>query len=363
MRNTTLLLVTSFLMVPLAGCDSTSANDSKVEALLNGSWDYQYSEIEYEDGEAVKISVIGNINLEASDHTFNETMILSILEPVYIELATIETAGKWYANKTSLTFKYATKQTHISFNYLLDEQAKKEFKQIISLAFISKNVDKLKNLSKDSFILSDGEDEVEYFRSPRMQYTFDSNNDDEYDEDNDNDIENLDIQSTSDFFKIEASVISPPYLNKITLDPQQGNNYSASNLFDEDPKTTWAISDVKFKEFETETEGHYPRMVGIHTIQQYPIGKLTITNGYTKDDKSWHNNARVKTFVVMGCFDDSKFADELYSGDLSDTPDPQTIILKKTGRYDYYNLIVEDYYPGEKCNDVCISEIEVYGNP
>lgn len=168
---------------------------------------------------------------------------------------------------------------------------------------------------------------------------------------------------SSDYVSIDATVATFPYLDEITLDPQNGNNYEASNLFDGDPSTTWAIGAKKFEKFEKETEGHFPRMVGIKTIQQYPIERLVITNGYAKNNESWRNNARAKTITIMGCTEDSKLADELYSGTLSDTSEPQTVILRKTGRYDYYNLIIEDYYPGKKWDDICISEIEVFGKP
>lgn len=168
---------------------------------------------------------------------------------------------------------------------------------------------------------------------------------------------------SSDYVSIDATVASFPYLDEITLDPQNGNSYAASNLFDGNPSTTWAIGAKKFEKFEKETEGHFPRMVGIKTIQQYPIERLVITNGYAKNNESWRNNARAKTITIMGCTEDSKLADELYSGTLSDTSEPQTVILRKTGRYDYYNLIIEDYYPGKKWDDICISEIEVFGKP
>lgn len=166
-----------------------------------------------------------------------------------------------------------------------------------------------------------------------------------------------------DYISIEATVASFPYLDEITLDAQNGNSYEASNLFDGDPSTTWAVGAKKFEKFEKETEGHFPRMVGIKTIQQYPIERLVITNGYAKNKESWRNNARAKTITIMGCTEGSNLADNLYSGTLSDTSEPQTVILRKTGRYDYYNLIIEDYYPGEKWDDVCISEIEVFGKP
>lgn len=179
----------------------------------------------------------------------------------------------------------------------------------------------------------------------------------------DNKIEYRNNRNSSDYISIEAATASFPYLDEITLDPQNGNNYEASNLFDGDPSTTWAIGAKKFEKFEKETEGHYPRMVGIKTIQQYPIERLVITNGYAKNNESWRNNARAKTITIMGCTEGSNLADNLYSGTLSDTPEPQIINLSKTGRYDYYNLIIEDYYPGEKWDDVCISEIKVFGKP
>lgn len=170
-----------------------------------------------------------------------------------------------------------------------------------------------------------------------------------------------DNQNSSGDISVAAWVLDYPNLKKITLDPQGGNRYDASNLFDENPSTAWAIGEKKFEEFEKETEGHYPRMVAFQTRQLYPVYRLTITNGYAKSEESWRNNARAKNITIMGCSEDSNHADNLYSGTLSDKAEPQTINLDKTGRYDYYNLIIEDFYPGEKCNDVCISEIELFG--
>lgn len=167
--------------------------------------------------------------------------------------------------------------------------------------------------------------------------------------------------NSTNYIKIRAFVKSFPYLDKITLDPQNDNSYEAYNLFDKDPSTTWAVGAKKFEKFEKETEGLFPRMVSISTHDL--LERLVITNGYAKNNQSWRNNARVKNITIMGCTEGSNLADNLYSGTLSDTAEPQTVILRKTGRYDYYNLIIEDYYPGEKWDDVCISEIEVFGKP
>lgn len=56
-----------------------------------------------------------------------------------------------------------------------------------------------------------------------------------------NKIEYRNNRNSSDYISIEATVASFPYLDEITLDPQNGNNYEASNLFDGDPSTTWAV--------------------------------------------------------------------------------------------------------------------------
>lgn len=167
--------------------------------------------------------------------------------------------------------------------------------------------------------------------------------------------------NSTNYIKIRAFVKSFPYLDKITLDPQNDNSYEAYNLFDKDPSTTWAVGAKKFEKFEKETEGHFPRMVSISTHDL--LERLVITNGYAKNNQSWRNNARVKNITIMGCTEGSNLADNLYSGTLSDTAEPQTITLRKTGQYDYYNLIIEDFYPSDKWNDVCISEIEVFGKP
>lgn len=165
--------------------------------------------------------------------------------------------------------------------------------------------------------------------------------------------------NSTNYIKIRAFVKSFSYLDKITLDPQNGNSYEAYNLFDRDPSTAWVVGAKKFEKFEKETEGHFPRMVSISTPDL--LERLVITNGYAKNNQSWRNNARAKNITIMGCTEGSNLADNLYSGTLSDTAEPQTITLRKTGQYDYYNLIIEDYYPGEKWDDVCISEIEVFG--
>ena len=123
--------------------------------------------------------------------------------------------------------------------------------------------------------------------------------------------------NSTNYIKIRAFVKSFSYLDKITLDPQNGNSYEAYNLFDRDPSTAWVVGAKKFEKFEKETEGHFPRMVSISTPDL--LERLVITNGYAKNNQSWRNNARAKNITIMGCTEGSNLADNLYSGTLSDT--------------------------------------------
>lgn len=62
----------------------------------------------------------------------------------------------------------------------------------------------------------------------------------------------------------------------------------------------------------------------------------------------------------MGCSDDSKFAQVLFSGNVADSRDWQYVRFTKTGIYDYYSLIIEDIYHGIKYDDVGISEMKFF---
>ena len=70
----------------------------------------------------------------------------------------------------------------------------------------------------------------------------------------DNKIEYRKDGNSTNYIKIRAFVKSFPYLDKITLDPQNDNSYEAYNLFDKDPSTTWAVGAKKFEKFEKKTE-------------------------------------------------------------------------------------------------------------
>lgn len=149
-------------------------------------------------------------------------------------------------------------------------------------------------------------------------------------------------------------------LSKITLGTQAGNRYDAENLFDGDDKTAWVIGGKEFNEYEIETEGHFPRMIYLRPKDRCRIIAIKLLNGYQKSISSWENNARVRTITIMGCSDDSKFAQVLFSGNVADSRDWQYVRFTKTGIYDYYSLIIEDIYHGIKYDDVGISEMKFF---
>ncbi len=96
-----------------------------------------------------------------------------------------------------------------------------------------------------------------------------------------------------------------------------------------------------------------------------------IIPGYLKSDKSWEENNRIKTALLVI---------KTIALSISDNEDDHYVILRlklkdlkelqvfKVGRYQKYDsidkkvwLIVEDVYKGTKYNDTCISEIYLKG--
>ena len=135
------------------------------------------------------------------------------------------------------------------------------------------------------------------------------------------------------------------------------------NLTDGDSQTEWIIGDKEFKKHKIDTEGHFPRLIFLRPSKKEPIRLIRILNGsysYGEDGINWENYSRVKELVIMGCTDDSRFADNLFSGTLPNEMGWQTIEISKPDAYDFYSIIIDDYYPGKTYNDIAISEIMFY---
>ena len=149
-------------------------------------------------------------------------------------------------------------------------------------------------------------------------------------------------------------------VNDITYRHGIDERFHARNIVDLNPNTAWVIGDKEFEEFEIETEGHFPRLIFLRPTERVPIQQIVILNGsysYDENGINWENYGRVSDLTIMGCYDDSKFADKLYSGTLPDEMGWQIIDLTKHAAYDYYSFIIDDYYPGKMTNDIAISEI------
>ena len=160
--------------------------------------------------------------------------------------------------------------------------------------------------------------------------------------------------------QLTASEVGTHELSRITLDPQAGNSYDASNLFDGNINTAWAIGERKYKKLPRLNSGFYDVWVDMR-VNGSPT-KMKIRNGYCKSADSWRKNARVKGVEVVGYQEGGDISANLYGGVLEDTDSWQTISLDTSPgeTFDYVRLRVNSIYPGTMWQDVCISEIEFY---
>ena len=164
-------------------------------------------------------------------------------------------------------------------------------------------------------------------------------------------------------FPIQAIPSIYQGVNDITYRHGKDGRFHARNIADDDSQTAWVIGDREFAEFEVETEYHFPRMIYLRPEKRVPIRQIGILNGsYSHDENgiNWENYGRVKNITIMGCYDDTNLADNLFEGTLKDEMGWQTIDLTKQGAYDYYSFIIDDYYPGKTNNDIAISEVVFY---
>ena len=135
------------------------------------------------------------------------------------------------------------------------------------------------------------------------------------------------------------------------LPTSKSNSYAAKNVHDFDLQTAWATNKNKGIG-ETVTLDFKPSEI-------LSINQLTFYNGYQKSEATFKNNSRVKkaTLSVNG--------EKLYNLELKDTEVAQVFDLGKhflrgDGRFTIELQILE-IYPGEKYNDLCISEINFDG--
>lgn len=120
-----------------------------------------------------------------------------------------------------------------------------------------------------------------------------------------------------------------------------GNNtYGTSNLSDDNPQTAWV-------------EGRSDYGIGEYIEFNRAGDDMRIYNGYQKNEASFYNNSRVKTFKV--------YLDDNFVGNilLNDKPGQQNINIAQFGveSYETIKLEIKEVYPGKKWKDTAISEL------
>lgn len=158
---------------------------------------------------------------------------------------------------------------------------------------------------------------------------------------------------------------------EVWLDPQYGNTYYPSNLLDDNPSTAWAATLNEYLSPDGESfEG--PTFKFDTPVK---IKRIKIRNGYCKSDKSFYDNARVAEMKIYGnTVDEHGHTDMLllWSGRLRDSRALQVFDVE--AQYapgqrvtDVFTIMQcrdngYDYYPGTKYRDICLSDIEFWGN-
>jgi hypothetical protein len=125
-----------------------------------------------------------------------------------------------------------------------------------------------------------------------------------------------------------------------TLAPQSGRTYSKSNLGDSNPMTAWV-------------EGS-----SIDSGQYFEVSAVNINviyNGYQATVNTFRNNARVKKFKV---YMDGKPLCYLVLEDKMDGQGFQLPFEWEFEKYHSFRFEIVEIYPGEKWNDVGISEVD-----
>jgi len=146
------------------------------------------------------------------------------------------------------------------------------------------------------------------------------------------------------------------------LEMQAGNNYDASNLTDGNFGTAWAIDLDMPGVIDADVVDYLS-----FKLHARKITRIVIANGYGKNSKAYHNNTRARmVFISRVPWEEAEDSDILFSGEIKDTMSPQSIPVSKT--FDnsrptntVYVMFGNDFYPGQKYNDLCISEIQFFG--
>lgn len=154
--------------------------------------------------------------------------------------------------------------------------------------------------------------------------------------------------------------------NNNTLGNQAGNSYHPRNLADGSSKTCWAINLHDANYIGSRLWG--PEM----DINAESIDHIVIRNGYHKSKDIFNKNTRAASILIYrvnGNKHNLSDSDIIYEGPLKDVMSPQT--LKVYPGFDNTRptksigiaFSNNDFYWGNKYDDLTISELEFYGIP
>ena len=138
------------------------------------------------------------------------------------------------------------------------------------------------------------------------------------------------------------------YCVSSVLEPQAGNSYGPSQLFDGRPETAW----VEGRKGDGLGEGIVIEFDGLRAVRE-----IALMNGYNKNKTSFERNNRAKTLRL-------RFS----SGEqtvlaLEDRLGRQIVRLSRPVNARWLHLTIDSVFKGAKWPDTALSELEVIGDP
>lgn len=130
------------------------------------------------------------------------------------------------------------------------------------------------------------------------------------------------------------------------LPAEKNHDYFPSNVFDSDYKTLWCEG--------SKNDGVNERIT-VNLTNQIIIDELRVYNGFN-DERFYYDNNRVKVLELL--------INEISFGNftLEDTSKSQIITFNDKIIVNKIAFVIKDVYKGNKWNDTCITEIELWNN-
>jgi hypothetical protein len=177
------------------------------------------------------------------------------------------------------------------------------------------------------------------------------------------------------FYYMEFKNIEPDFDIKITLprllkyrveasselEGSSSYSYSAENISDYDPSTSWVegVRGDGIGEFVDMDLRTYYGKEGA----EYFFEKIGIINGFAENSNLFNSNNRVKTlkltYEYCDSYDDRDITESV-SFELQDTMDMQYYRFDKPLPIEHIKITIEDVYSGTRWDDTCIAEFQLF---